>query len=168
MLAGRCDYEEILEWAKAGDPVAHCALVMTYDRLHDLRQYDKLPESIAVYCREALKKTARPKPKPQPGRRRKGQGRHKVFGGGITVTNLVRDLGLVTVIHLTANDSGLPRTRNTATDKWPSAASVVSSALARQSKILIGEVRLKSLCVRWSSTVDSLACAWYRQTYLSS
>jgi hypothetical protein len=163
LLEGRCDYEELLRDAEAGDPVAHCALVLTFDRLTDLRQQDKLPQRVVVYCLNALRKTTQPKPKPGQGRRR-GQGRHKVFGGGLTVTNLTRDLGLVTIIHLVAADSGLGRTRNPETDKWPSAASVVASVLTRQGKIPISEPRLNTLCVRWGPTVDTLACAWYLQT----
>jgi hypothetical protein len=166
LLEGRCDYEELLRDAKAGDPVARCALILTYDRLTDTRQHDKLPHSVIDYCLNELTKTAHPepKPKPKPGQRRNGQGRHKVFAGGLTVTNLTRDLGLVTVIYLVAADSGLGRTRNPETTFWPSAASVVAGVLTRQGKIPISEPRLNSLCVCWGPTVDTLACAWYLQT----
>jgi hypothetical protein len=161
LLEGRCDYEDVLEWAKAGDPVAHSGLILTYDRLADLRQHNAVPQRVEVYCRDALRGTMQPKPKPKPGqRRRRGQGRHKVFGNGLAVTNLVRDLGLVTVIRLVVTDTGLERTRSEGAP-WPSAASVLADVLTRQGKIEISESRLNDLCTRWGSTVDTLACAWY-------
>jgi hypothetical protein len=160
LLAGQVDYEEVLESAEAGDPVAHCALILTYDRLTDLRQQDTLPHRVVRYALDALRDTVRTKDKLRSKRK---AGRHKTFGGGIAVTNLGRDLGLVTLVYWIAMDLGLEATRNPETTAWPSAASVVASLLTRRGRVPISEDRLNSLCVRWGHTIRALTLALFTQ-----
>jgi hypothetical protein len=163
LLAGQVDYEEVLESAEAGDEVAHYALIATYRRVADQHQQESLPHRVVSYALNALEVTTQAKDK-----QRRKQGRHKTFGGGLAVTNLGRDLGLVTLVYWIAMDLGLEATRNLETTTHPSAASVVAGLLTRRGRVPITEARLNFLCCRWGPTIRALTLALFTQMLFSS